>query len=185
MLTKEQGNKLLTLARKSIETYFSKQELDLKEYAEFDKEQGVFVTLHKQGNLRGCIGFPYPTQKLCKGVFEGARAAAFEDPRFPNLEEPELKEIDIEISVLTVPEDIEVKDPEDYLKQITIGEDGLIIMSPLASGLLLPQVFTEHKSTPEQALEMTCQKAGLPPYAWKDPTIKVKKFQAQIFNEKQ
>jgi uncharacterized protein (TIGR00296 family) len=186
MLTKEEGKRLLNLARQSIESYFSKQDTDLSQFKDnpkFNKEQGVFVTLNKNDNLRGCIGFPYPTTKLYKAIFEAARSAAFEDPRFPNVEESELKDIKIDISVLTVPEEM-TGQPEDYPKNINIGEDGLIIKTPMTSGLLLPQVFTEYKSTPEQALAMTCQKAGLPGDAWKEKETKVLKFQAQIFEEK-
>ncbi|MFH1064309.1 MAG: AmmeMemoRadiSam system protein A [Candidatus Woesearchaeota archaeon] len=184
MLTREQTKKLLRLARNSIETYFSKTDIDLDEYSEFDRKQGVFVTLHKDGDLRGCIGFPYPTKILKDAVFEAARAAAFEDPRFPELEEDELKEIDIEISVLTPLEELDC-DADECIARINIGEDGLILQSPLTSGLLLPQVFTEYDCTPSKALEMTCKKAGLPVHAWKDSSVKIFKFQAQIFREKE
>jgi uncharacterized protein (TIGR00296 family) len=184
MLSQEQGKQLLMLARKSIESYFSKEKIDLSKYEDFNKKQGVFVTLNKNQELRGCIGFPYPTKKLFQAVFDAARAAAFEDPRFPTVEENELKDINIEISVLTVPEEITSEKPEDIPDQIKIGEDGLILKSPLTSGLLLPQVFTEYNCTQEQALEMTCQKAGLPKNAWQDNSIQILKFQAQIFKEK-
>jgi hypothetical protein len=183
MLSAEEGKQLLTLARKSIETYFSKAKLDLTPFEKFNKEQGVFVTLTIDGELRGCIGFPYPAHPLYKAVFEAARSAAFEDPRFPSLEKKELKEISVEISVLTVPQDIRVKSPEEYLKKIKIGEDGLIIKGRYTSGLLLPQVFTEYRCTPKQALEMTSQKAGMNNDAWKEPANKIFKFQAQIFKE--
>lgn len=182
MLTQEDGKQLIILARKSIESYFSGQDIDLEPYSRFNKKQGVFVTLHKHGELRGCIGFPHPTFQLYKAVSDAARAAAFEDPRFPKLRQSELSEIDIELSVLTVPEEI-TTEPAQYIKHIRIGEDGLIIKSPFGSGLLLPQVFTEYRCTPEQALEMTCQKAGLPTDAWKDKKNKILKFKAQIFKE--
>jgi len=184
MLSQQDGKLLLELARKSIESYFSKKDLDLDKYRKFSTKQGVFVTLNEHGELRGCIGFPYPTFELYKAVFDAARAAAFDDPRFPQLKKEELKDLEIEISVLTVPEDMKVKSPEEYVKKIKIGEDGLIMKSGWTSGLLLPQVFTEYKSTPIQALEMTCQKAGLPNDAWKDKSVNVMKFQAQIFKEK-
>ncbi|MBW2997595.1 AmmeMemoRadiSam system protein A [Candidatus Woesearchaeota archaeon] len=183
MLTEEQGRQLLELARNSIKSYFSGEEIDLKDYKQFNKKQGVFVTLNKNNELRGCIGFPYPTQELYRAVFDAARAAAFEDPRFPKLEQDELKDIKIDISVLTVPEEITAQ-PEDIPKDIEIGKDGLIVKSNHGSGLLLPQVFTEYKCTQEQALQMTCQKAGLKTDAWKDESNKILKFQAQVFKEK-
>jgi len=179
----EEGKQLLALARKSIETRFSNDKLDISKYEKFNKEQGVFVTLHEGGELRGCIGFPYPTYPLQKAIVEAARAAAFEDPRFLPLDKSELKKIEIEISVLSVPEELKVKDADEYVKKIRIGEDGLIIKADFTSGLLLPQVFTEYKCTPKQALEMTCQKAGLPRDAWKDLSNRISRFQAQIFCE--
>lgn len=183
MLTEEEGSQLVVLARRSIESYFSGQDIDLEQYRKFSMKRGVFVTLHKDGDLRGCIGFPHPTSELYRAVFDAARAAALEDPRFPKLEKSELDDIDIEVSVLTEPEVISAG-PEEYPGQITIGEDGLMIKGPLGSGLLLPQVFTEYDCGPEQALEMTCQKAGLPADAWRDSRNRVLKFKAQVFREK-
>ena len=185
MLTKEEGDKLIRLARDSIVSYFSKKKFSFDGFRDnpaFNKKQGVFVTLNKHDDLRGCIGFPYPHTVLYKAVFEAARAAAFEDPRFPKVKESEIKDIKIEISVLTVPEDIKTS-PEEYPKHISIGKDGLIIKSGFTSGLLLPQVFIEYEATSEQALAMTCQKAGLPDNAWKRKDVTVLKFQAQIFSE--
>lgn len=189
MLAQADGKKLLKLARDSITSYFSgkdKKKIDLASFSsdsKFNQKQGVFVTLHKDGDLRGCIGFPYPTFPLYKAIFDAARAAAFEDPRFDPVEESEMKDITMEISVLTVPEDIKVKSAEEYINKIKIGEDGLIIKHGYGSGLLLPQVFTEYKSTPKSALEMVCQKAGLEKNAWKEKSSKISKFQAQIFTE--
>jgi uncharacterized protein len=183
MLTKHDGKLLLALARKSIESYFSREKVDLSDYEKYSENQGAFVTLHKGGELRGCIGFPYPVYPLKKAIFDCARSAAFDDPRFPPLVKEELPQVRIEISVLTVPEEIDVKKPEDYLKRIRIGEDGLIVKGRYGSGLLLPQVFTEHKCKPVQALEFTCQKAGLPTDAWRDLSNRFFSFQAQVFSE--
>ena len=185
MLSEEDGKSLLKLARNSIISQFNKKELDISNYntENFSKKQGIFVTLHKQGQLRGCIGFPEPFLPLNKAIIEAAKSAAFHDPRFPPLREEELQIIKIEISILTVPEEIKVDNPFDYTKQINIGKDGLIIRTHLTSGLLLPQVFTDYDCTPEQALEMTCQKANLPKDAWKKQPMKIQKFQAQIFSE--
>jgi AmmeMemoRadiSam system protein A len=189
MLTQADGKKLLKLARDSILSYFSgnsKKQIDLTSFesdTKFNQKQGVFVTLHKDGDLRGCIGFPYPTFPLYNAIFNAARSAAFEDTRFDQVEQSEMKDIQMEISVLTVPEELKVKSPDDYLTKIKIGEDGLIIKHGFNGGLLLPQVFTEYKSTPKQALEMVCQKAGLQKDAWKEKSAKISKFQAQIFTE--
>lgn len=183
MVTKEQGKKLLKLARESIKNYFDGKKTNIAPYKEFSEKQGVFVTLTIKGDLRGCIGYPEPIMPLNKAVVDAARSAAFNDPRFPSLEKHEFNKIKIEISVLTVPEEIKVKDSSEYLKKIKIGEDGLIIRSKWGSGLLLPQVFTEYKCDAEKALQMTCQKAGLNVNEWKDLDNKIFKFQAQIFSE--
>ncbi|MEM2933282.1 MAG: TIGR00296 family protein [Candidatus Pacearchaeota archaeon] len=183
MLTNEQGRKLLKLARKAIETRFSGKKLEYeKEKKEFKEPRGVFVTLTKNGNLRGCIGFPYPVKPLAEAVIEAAEAAAFQDPRFKPLGEKELDKIKIEISVLTTPQEINAKGL-DILKEIEIGKDGLIVQFSGFSGLLLPQVALEHKWNVLQFLEATCNKAGLPNNAWLHPRAHIYKFQAQIFSE--
>jgi len=161
------GKLLIKLARESISSYW----------------QGVFVTLYKNKQLRGCIGFPEPIFPLFEAIIKAARSAAFEDPRFPPLQKEELKHIKIEVSVLTVPALIKVKKPEDYLKKIKIGKDGLIIRSTLGSGLLLPQVATEYKWGVEEFLRHLCEKARLKQNAWKDKNNQIYKFQAQIFKE--
>lgn len=183
-LTKAQGLKLLKLARKAIASHFSKKEFDFEqEKKEFKEPRGVFVTLNKEGKLRGCIGFPYPVKPLAEAVVEAAKAAAFQDPRFKPLEEREMDKINIEISVLTLPQEIRQKG-FDILKEIKIGQDGLIIQFSGFSGLLLPQVALEYKLNALQFLEATCNKAGLPPSVWLNPNCRIFKFQAQIFSEK-
>lgn len=183
MLTQAQGQKLISLARHAIETVFSKTDLKLDDYKEFSEEQGVFVTLNKDDGLRGCIGFSEPIYPLYKAVVRAARAAAFEDPRFDPLEEEELKEIKIEISVLTKPELIEAKSEKDYVNNIKIGKDGLFVHSGAFSGLLLPQVATEYNWDAETFLRQTCIKAGLSMDGWRSLRYKIYKFQAQIFKE--
>ena len=187
MFTLEQGKKLVELARNSIETVFTKKNLELGNLKEeFSEKQGVFVTLNKDGELRGCIGYPEPIYPLYKAVADAARAAAFNDPRFPPLSKDELKEIQIEISVLTVPQEIKAEKPEDYMNEIIIGEDGLIIRCMYGAGLLLPQVATEYNWDVKTFLEHLCVKANLPPDEWRNTEEnKIFKFQAQIFAEKE
>ncbi|MEM3374334.1 MAG: TIGR00296 family protein [Candidatus Woesearchaeota archaeon] len=180
------GKTLIKYARESIETYFSGNKPNIPDVLKNDKEKkGVFVTLEKNGHLRGCIGFPEPVYELKKAIFEAARAAAFKDPRFMPLEEDELDSITIEISLLTKPVLIEVEKPEDYLKKIIIGKHGLIIRNMYNSGLLLPQVFTEYKCSSLEALEMVCEKAGLDKDAWKEEESQIYSFEAEIFSEKE
>ena len=183
MTSIKDATNLIRLSRASISSYFTDETIDKSKTSKFKTKQGVFVTLTIEGKLRGCIGFPEPVLPLQDAIIQSGRAAAFEDPRFEPLTEDEFKEVTIEISILTVPEEIKVNDPKDYPKNILIGRDGLIIRSSSGSGLLLPQVFTEYTATPQKALEMTCQKAGLAIDFWKNNPCKIFKFQTEIFKE--
>lgn len=186
MLTLEQGKKLIKLARDSIRTYFSKKEprvtKDIKK--EFSSAMGVFVTLHRGNELRGCIGYPEPIMALYDGVIKASRSAAFSDPRFTPLSREGFDSIRIEISVLTQPRAIEVRNPEDYIKHIKIGRDGLLVRGTFNSGLLLPQVAVEQRWDARTFLDQTCVKAGLEPNSWHDfEACRVYSFQGQVFSE--
>jgi len=168
------------LARDSISSHFQKKfdaPADIKE--EFSEKQGAFVTLYKNNELRGCIGYSEPIFPLYKAVAEAAQASAFSDPRFVPVTEDEIDNLKIEVSVLTKPVKIEFKDSEELLRQIKIGKDGLII----ERGLLLPQVAVEYNWNAKEFLENTCMKAGLPADYWKETNVKIYKFQTQIFDE--
>jgi len=186
-LSSEDGALLIKAAREAIEHYSEFGEVpnvlkgvDLDAYAE---PRGVFVTLKEKGQLRGCIGFPLPMFPLGQAVCRAAVAAAFDDFRFSPLKKEEIKNVDIELSVLSVPEKIEVEDSEEYLEKIEIGRDGLIIEYLGHSGLLLPQVPGEQGWDIKEYLEGLCMKAGLPPGSWSEPGVVLKSFQAQIFEE--
>ena len=183
MIKPSDGKLLIKLTRESISSYFLQKEPDISSVKEFSDRQGVFVTLYKNKQLRGCIGFPEPVFPLFEAIIKSARSAAFEDTRFPPVQKEELKDIKIEISVLTVPALIDVEKPEDYFKKIKVGKDGLIIRSSLGSGLLLPQVATEYNWSVEEFLGHLCEKAWLKQDAWKDINNQIYKFQAQIFKE--
>jgi len=139
------------------------------------EKRGAFVSLHKRGRLRGCIGLIHPTKPLYQAVEEMARAAAFEDTRFAPLTDAELKELDLEISVLTPLQRMKDK------KEIEIGKHGLYIRKGFFSGLLLPQVATEYGWDAGTFLEETCRKAGLPRQAWKEKDAEIFLFSADIF----
>ncbi len=185
MLTLEDGKRLIKLARASISSVFEKEELEInnKIKKRYNKKQGVFVTLKINDELRGCIGFPEPSYPLWKAVVNAAKAAAFSDPRFSPLTKEEYENISVEISVLTLPELIKARIPEDYLKQIKIGRDGLVIKAGVYSGLLLPQVATEYSWDAETFLRHLCMKAGMTMDAWQNINHRIYKFQAQIFKE--
>ena len=177
--SEEDGKRLIEIARKAIESEFTGEKVEIPKEKQFIQTRGVFVTLNKKRKLRGCIGYPHATLPLIEAVVGAARSAAFSDPRFSTVKQEELQDIKIEISILSVPE--EVKD----VKKIKIGRDGLMCSYVSYSGLLLPQVATEHKMSRIQFLEAVCQKAGLPKDSWEKPGFKLWKFSAQIFSESQ
>ena len=150
----------------------------------FTETLGAFVTIHTypHHDLRGCIGIPMPVMSLQDAIIEGGQSAT-QDPRFPPLTINELKNIIIEVTILTKPEKIAVKKPEDYLSKIQIGRDGLIVEQGFFKGLLLPQVPVEQGWDKEEYLSHTCMKAGLLPDAWFDSKTKISKFSGQIFTE--
>jgi len=185
MLSEEQGSFLVKFARETIAKFVRGEETPLpKNYPkELDELRGVFVTLEKfpSGNLRGCIGLPYPDKPLIDAVRDAA-CSVTRDPRFPHLGEKELDKITVEVSVLTEPEQIKFSSPEELLKKIEPGKDGLILKKDWFSGLFLPQVW-EHLPEKIVFLENLCYKASLPKEAWK--TAEIFRFCVQAFKEKE
>ncbi len=185
MLTEEEGKEGLKLARAAIDKYLS-ENIKIKAGAHlpaiFEEKRGVFVTLNKYGELRGCIGYPYPIFKLKDAIIDAAISAAVNDPRFPAVTKAELADIDIEITILTTPQVLRVK-PKDLPQQIEIGRHGLIVKKGIYQGLLLPQVATEYNWSAEEFLCQTCWKAGLPQDAWLEKDTEVSTFEGQIFKE--
>lgn len=186
MISQEEGEVLVKLARKAIETYLNERKiLEVPEDIPntLKEEMGAFVTLYHKAELRGCIGYPEPIKPLVNAVIEVAISAATQDPRFPPVTTGELDKINVEVSVLTQPHPIEVDKPSQYPEMIKIGEDGLIVERDFYRGLLLPQVPVEWHWDEEEFLSNTCMKAGLTPDCWLDPKAKIYKFQSQIFQE--
>ena len=139
------------------------------------ENRGAFVTIHKRGQLRGCIGYIEGRGPLHKTIEEMAEAAAFRDPRFTPVKEKELPELELEISVLTPLK--KIKDVDE----VQVGKHGIYIKKGWYSGLLLPQVATEYGWDRQAFLEHTCQKAGLPSNAWKEKDTEIYIFSADIF----
>lgn len=140
---------------------------------------GAFVTLHKGGQLRGCIGRIKAADPLSQTIQQMARHAAFADPRFKPVTLPEVPEIDLEISVLSPFETI----PAAAVNTIVVGKHGLYITAFGRSGLLLPQVAPEWKWNTDEFLAQTCTKAGLPTDTWKRPEAQIEIFTAEVFGE--
>lgn len=183
MLTDNEGKQIISFVRGVIGSKFSKKEIKKPENPKYMAKSGVFVTLKKQGKLRGCIGYVEPVFPLIEAVENAALASAFEDPRFPVLQESEVRDIKIEVSVLSEPKQIISNSPKGYPDEIKVGVDGLIVKRGFHSGLLLPQVAVEQRWDAKEFLSNTCVKAMLPPDAWLDSGTKVYKFQCQIFEE--
>lgn len=181
-LTIDEGEKAVRLARRAIETYLESRKV-LKERlgGVFEEKRGVFTTLTKHGQLRGCIGFPYPIKRLDEAIIESAIAAAVDDPRFEPVRLSEMDEIEVEVTVLTPPEKINAK-PIDIPKFVEIGRHGLMVRMGPFSGLLLPQVAVEYNFDEVEFLSETCMKAGLPPDCWLSGA-EVYRFEGQIFKE--
>src|SRR5664279_2742949 len=186
MLSEEDGKFLVKLARKAIVTYLKeKKVIEIPEDADpkLMEDMGVFVTLNIDNKLRGCIGYPEPVMPLLNAVIDAAISAAIRDPRFNPLTPAELDKIHVEVSVLTKPALIKVDKPVDYINNVEIGQDGLIIESGPYRGLLLPQVATDWGWSVEEFLSNTCLKAGLGSDCWLSTDIKLYKFTSQIFGE--
>jgi hypothetical protein len=184
LLSRQDGETLVKLARQTIKTYLSEETIvDVPNVAAFNEKRGVFCTLKTvAGELRGCIGLPYPTKALGEAVVDAAVASATRDPRFYTLTLKELDSIVIEVTVLTPPEKLE--GPHDkFPAKVKVGKHGLIVQSRLGSGLLLPQVATENEWDSTKFLDMTCWKAGLPEGCWKQDNTEVFCFEGQIFKE--
>ena len=171
---------LLDLARATLEAQFRGEpppRLGSDRSESFGESRALFVTLRRDGRLRGCIGTLAPEGDLARTVPKFALRAAFEDPRFPPLAFDELPACAIEISVLTPPRLV------DDVHEIVVGRDGLILELGGRRGLLLPQVATEWGFDRETFLSELSQKAGLPPDAWRNPEARLLSFQAEVFSE--
>ena len=182
MLNKSQRKRLLEIARSSIEAYLKTG--NNPQPKETDpvllKEMGSFVTLNENNGLRGCIGNLVGSKPLYLTVSEMAVEAATRDPRFSPVTLSELKNIDIEISVLSPME--KISDPD----KIQLGIHGVLVRKGFRSGVFLPQVATETGWSKEEFMSQLCaQKAGFSPDAWKDKSTEIYVFTAEVFSEKE
>jgi uncharacterized protein (TIGR00296 family) len=184
------GKVLVEAARDTISRFLRVKKLitptALSSESKVEQKLGCFVTLKDVRNknaLRGCIGFPEPVYKLSKALPLAAVYAATEDPRFPAVSLSELENLTLEISILTKPERINVRNQHELPQNIEIGRDGLIMKWSFGSGLLLPQVATEMRLNAVEFLENLGLKAGAPSNQWLDPATVISKFQAIVFQE--
>jgi len=137
---------------------------------------GVFVTVHIQGKLRGCIGVVEAVEPLSASIVHCAAGAALRDPRFSPIRAEELSGVEIEVSLLSPPAPI-------LASQIELGRHGLIVAKGHRRGLLLPQVAVQHRLSREQFLAETCRKAGLAGDAWESDEVSILGFECAVFSD--
>jgi len=178
-LTAEERAELIKIARKAIKEKLEGRTWDPEEplTERLAQVQGAFVTLHRHGHLRGCIGYIQGIAPFYLTIAEMARAAAFGDPRFPALGPHEFEEIDIEITVLSPLHKID--DP----LEVRVGKHGLLVRQGPYQGVLLPQVSVEEGWDRQTFLEHTCMKAGLPANCWKEEGTEFLVFTGEVFGE--
>jgi len=179
MLDDSDKSELLTLARTTLETYFSENRVP--DYhttrPELLARRGAFVSLHRGEELRGCIGQIFADRELFRIVQNCALSAALEDSRFYPVTSEELPELTIEISALTPLQRVR------NVEEIEVGKHGIYIIRGSHRGLLLPQVATQYEWDRDTFLSQTCRKAGLPESAWCDPQTSIQVFSAEVFSE--
>jgi len=182
-LTSNEKSLLLSLARSTLETYTktgTPPKFDQTEYAltsRLKEKYGVFVTLKKHGELRGCIGYIVPRSPLSQSVIENTINSSANDGRFTPVEAKEVQDITIEISVLSQMK--KINGPDEFI----VGKEGIVIRKGPASAVFLPQVATEQGWDRAETLCQLCRKAGLSPDAWKDDEMEFFVFTANVFYE--
>jgi AmmeMemoRadiSam system protein A len=177
-LAERERQLLLQIARSAL-TLAVAGEPSLQEFPSDEILQlpaGAFVTLHRRGRLRGCVGQLPGRDALVAVVAHCARAAALDDSRFEPVTSAEVSEIEIEVSVLSALQDV-------TLEAIEAGRHGLVVSQGRQRGVLLPQVATQFNWGARRFLEETCVKAGLERDAWRDPATRVQAFAAEVFSE--
>jgi len=167
----------LRLARATIEADLAGRSQDPAPVPALELPAGAFVTLHKAGHLRGCIGRMEADEPLWRVIVGMARAAAFGDPRFPPLKPDEWPQCELEISVLTPAR------PVAGPGEVELGRHGIVLHAAGRRAVFLPQVAAEQGWTLEETLTRLARKAGLPPDAWRRPDCRLEVFEALILRE--
>ena len=183
-LSNEQQQKLLTLARETISCRVNNR----KDFPEGDQDPAflqrlaTFVTLKISGKLRGCIGNLEPVSTLWDGVKNNALSAAFNDHRFSPLSAEELGNVDIDISVLSLPAPLEYSNYLDLEEKLRPGIDGVILQDGARGATFLPQVWEQLPSV-DLFLGHLCRKAGLTETAWRERVLSIQTYQVLCFHE--
>ncbi|MDG6928124.1 MAG: TIGR00296 family protein [Nitrososphaerota archaeon] len=184
--TLDDGKYLIGISRQAIKHYgLTKKYIKIPDApAKYLVRSGAFVTVKdKREQLLGCIGRPYPSGTLLENIIQSAVDAAYYDPRFAPLDSGAADSVLLEVSILSPPEEINFKSPDEILNKIKVGRDGIIIEWALGSGLLLPQVPVEEKWDVEEYISYGCLKAGADRNLWKRGNLQVYRFTATVFSE--
>lgn len=147
------------------------------------QKRACFVTLTRQGELRGCVGQVLAREPLCQAIAAATRSAAFSDPRFAPVTAPEVPELRIEISVLGEPRPVSFTSPEDLLDQLRPQEHGVVLRFGSKTVTFLPQVW-EHVPDKADFLNRLAEKAGYPPRAWREKGAEVLVYRVEAFEER-
>ncbi len=183
LLDNRQGQKLLKLARNTLAHILEKEPvLQMPDEPALSVKAAVFVTLKKNGQLRGCIGNLEPVGALWEAVRDNTLNAALHDYRFSPLTSDELPVVQLSISILSQPKPLDYEDIEDLPAKLRPGIDGVILRDGRRSATFLPQVWQQLDS-PEQFLGHLCQKAGLPQETWQRKKLEIYTYQVQSFEE--
>jgi uncharacterized protein len=180
VMNKNEKEHLLNLARKAIVNPSLKNDTPISDALK--EKRGVFVTLTKKGELRGCIGYIIPIKECYKAVIECAQNAAYQDPRFPPVSKDEINSLHIEISILTIPKKLEYKNAKDLLNKLKPNKDGVIIKKGYAHATFLPQVW-EQLPDKKEFLGHLCMKAGLSYDEWNKVNLDVEIYNVEKFEE--
>ena len=184
--TTDERKQLLTFARQTLRAVVANSPMIEPDAAalpkKFTEKKGCFVTLTERGQLRGCIGHILPQEPLYKAIMDNATAAALRDPRFAPVQPDELDKIEIEISVLTVPQPLNFSSPEDLLNKLQPHKDGVVLQIGNRGATYLPQVWEQ---IPDKVtfLNSLAQKAGCAPDDWRRPDAKVSIYHVEPFSE--
>lgn len=183
-ITEKQADRLLQLARESIRARLTRHaaDIDMPRDPVFTMKAATFVTLKIRGQLRGCIGTLEPSAPLWESIRRNAENAAFHDTRFRPLTEDELRDVHLDISILTQPRELEYSDAQDLVDKLRPHVDGVILHHGRAGATFLPQVW-EQLPTPELFLGHLCRKAGLSENFWREHSPEIKIYQVQCFAE--
>lgn len=184
MFNLHEGAELVNLARHAIETLMFNMPLSLEHYKKFSQKLGVYVTLKKDGKLRGQMGLLETNDDLYHAVIKAARDAAFKDRRFEQLKKEELSLIEIEVTVVLGSRLLRAKSPEEYASQIQVGHDGVAIKSGIYNDVLLPDEKMMYGWDAERLLRYLSTSAGMTMDAWKTMNHNIYVFQCQTFAER-